>query len=694
MNINKTTLAGQLSVLTLTLTALTALILSGCDRGSPSSASGDAVVASVAHKHNKPAESCFICDPALRDKGRLWCEEHGRYEDRCWLCHPELEDKDRPYCKEHFLYEDECHLCHPELKQVSPSAEGPKSDASNVAVAQCAAHGVDKAACFICDPVLRDKGRLWCKEHGRYEDRCWLCHPELEDKDRPYCKEHFLYEDECFICNPSLRSEKPKPSAATSRATQRPATVLFCKEHGVPEAECGICQPGRATSLRAGESMKIRFASRQSTTKAGVATVQPVVTNSAPTVRAYCEIRYNENNVARITPQAPGIVRRVLVNVGSVVKAGDVLADLDSPDLAKAKSEYLAKLQAAELAKIDLDRSQVIHDNTRKALGLCEGELSVEELEELSELDLGLNRRDLLTAHAQFEVAKSAYEREKMLLDQNIGSKADFQAAEAAYRKAWAEQLAVRDDLAFSSKRDLEAKTRAHKSARFDLESVKRQLLTLGLSETQVTEVPTQADAELACQYMRAPFVGTVIDRTAGIGEAVEPGQAVVTMADLSTMWLVLSIPADQAALVRPGMSVSATLPDLPGPAVQGKLVWVDSAVDERSRMVKARAEIPNPDGRLKAGMFGEAHVVVAEATQAVRVPRNAIQQYEKQPYVFVKLDDDLYALRRVAVGTKTNGTVDIIEGLSPDEPVVVAGSFTVLSEFLKSRLGAGCVDD
>lgn len=68
-------------------------------------------------KHDSPKSECFICDPTLRDKGRLWCKEHERYEDRCWICHPEAQDKTRPFCKEHSLYEDECFLCHPQLKK-------------------------------------------------------------------------------------------------------------------------------------------------------------------------------------------------------------------------------------------------------------------------------------------------------------------------------------------------------------------------------------------------------------------------------------------------------------------------------------------------------------------------------------------------------------------------------------------------
>lgn len=81
--------------------------------------------------------------------------------------------------------------------------------------ALCKPHKAPKELCFICDPKLREKGRLWCKEHNRYEDRCWECHPEAQDKKRLYCKEHSLYEDECFLCHPELK-KKDKPSAGAT----------------------------------------------------------------------------------------------------------------------------------------------------------------------------------------------------------------------------------------------------------------------------------------------------------------------------------------------------------------------------------------------------------------------------------------------------------------------------------------------
>ncbi len=609
--------------------AVALLVLSaGCPGPDASSSDDSEESAPAAHSHESAGEKCFICDPSLRETGRLWCREHACYEDRCWICQPDLEEKGRLYCAEHSLYEDECHLCHPELKEQGDS-EG--SDA----------------------------------EEGAPKDK------EIKKSQRS--------------------TDHPKRVADASGKPTRPA--LFCNEHRVPERECGICQPALAASLKPGEGMKVRFVSKRSTTKAGVKTRLPARSTTAPTITAFCETRLDGNALAQMTTLTPGVVRRVLVDVGSKVESGAALVELDSPTLAQAKSQLLANRHAVELATIDLERSRALRVNTGKALRLLQDQPTLEGLEQLSGLELGLNRKDLLSAHASFVASKADYEREKHLSSRDISSKAEVQAAEAAFQTAWASYLAVRDDLAFQSKRELEAATRKLKAAEFDLESARRLLFTLGLTKEQIEAIPAQTGEALTRHTVSAPFSGTIVERKAVAGEAVEPGESLFMLADLSTMWLALSIPADRSPHIRAGLTVGVTFPELDGRAVSGKIVWVNTCIDEKTRMVHARAVVPN-DGTLKAGLFGEARIVLGEAEQSLRVPRDSVQRFERQPFVFVKIEDDLYELRRVSIADKSDDGVEIIAGLEPDEPVVVSGTFIVMSEFLKSRLGAGCVDD
>ena len=211
--------------------------------------------------------------------------------------------------------------------------------------------------------------------------------------------------------------------------------------------------------------------------------------------------------------------------------------------------------------------------------------------------------------------------------------------------------------------------------------------------EESIAEVEEKQNVT-AILRVRAPYDGTLVSRSAVVGEAVKPGDALFTLVDLSEMWLELSIPADRIAAVEDGLTVEANFANVPGFRATGVISWIDTEVDERSRMIKARAVVPNAEGKLRAGMFGEARIFAGGSGLALQVPRSAVQRLDGQPYVFVKLEDDLYALRRVLLGTRRKRVTEVLRGIHAEDSIVVAGTFTVMSEFLKSRLGAGCVDE
>ncbi len=223
--------------------------------------------------------------------------------------------------------------------------------------------------------------------------------------------------------------------------------------------------------------------------------------------------------------------------------------------------------------------------------------------------------------------------------------------------------------------------------------TARQRLLNYGFAGTEIKKIENTQDSS-ALYTVRAPFGGTVVLRKAVLGEAAEPGQALLALADLTTLWLELSIPVEQVAFIEKGLDVEAAFDCLPSVSVKGKLSWVATSIDDRSRMLKARAVIPNERGVLKSGMFGKAHITLESVVSSLRVPKDAVQRFEGNPYLFVKEDEDLYALRRVVLGNNTDAGIDVIAGIGENDRVVAVGTFTVMSEYLKSRLGAGCVDD
>jgi cobalt-zinc-cadmium efflux system membrane fusion protein len=467
---------------------------------------------------------------------------------------------------------------------------------------RCARHDLPVSECFICDPGLREPGRLWCVEHDRYEDRCFLCHPELEAPGRLWCNEHNLYEDECTLCHPELRPAV-RPSATTA------SVVLECQEHGVPEQECGICHPELAATLAPGSGLKIRFESARSAAKAGVEIARPVMGSNLSDTEVLARVTYDQNHFARVTPLTGGVVSQVVADVGQSVSRGDHLATLSCPEVARVKSEYLSARAEEALKHIILKREQ----------GLVAQEISAQQ--------------DLDHAHAEHEIARNT--------------------------TAMARQ----------------------------------RLLNFGLTELAIVNVEQTGSASSALEVL-APFAGTIIDRHAVPGESVAPGDALFKIADLSSMWLELSLPEDELSSVSVGQPLVVKFDGQAGLEVSGRLTWIGTGVDDESRMVKGRAVLPNPNRLLRHGMFGHARLQTESGFDVLYVPADAVQHIDGFPFVFSRLADDLFELRRVALGGRGDAGVEIVAGLNREDEIVVTHSFAMKSELLKSRLGAGCVDE
>jgi len=219
-----------------------------------------------------------------------------------------------------------------------------------------------------------------------------------------------------------------------------------------------------------------------------------------------------------------------------------------------------------------------------------------------------------------------------------------------------------------------------------------QQLRTLGFTEDQIDVLGRQPQEEVLME-VRAPFAGEIVERTAVRGALVEMGKPLFTLADRSTMWAMLNIEEAALARVKVGQTVELRVEALPGRTFTGKLTWIAAEVDERSRMARARAEFPNPDGVLRAKMFARARILTRTAERAMLLPAAAICSLEGKPFVFVKLADDLFEARAVSLGVRFDGQLEVLEGLKAAETVVVNHGFSIKSQWLSSRMGAGCAD-
>lgn len=478
-----------------------------------------------------------------------------------------------------------------------------------------------------------------CTEHQLSVAECSSCDPDLREPGRLWCGEHDRYEDRCFICHPEIRE----------------ADRLWCSEHNLYEDECFFCHPELRDAQ--GESEDEEAAGP---TAAGVRSSSSgdLQCPEHGVLEAECGICHPDL-IAALQP-GQGLKIR-LESSESAAKAG-IRTSTPTPGSSLAGIVVLSRVSynQSHLARITPLTEGVVQ---RVLADVGDAVSKGQALVEIASPEIAKVKSDYLGALANEASKQIAYEREEGLAERDLSS-------QQAYEDALAER-----EVAASATR-----------------TARQLLLYYGLTEEQIRDVAETRSSSSRLSIL-APFSGTLIDRDAVIGQAAEVGDALFTLADLSSMWLELSIPEDRVSSLEVDNLVEATFDALPGMTVHGRLTWLASGVDERSRMVRARAIVPNPDSSLRDGMFGQTRILPERDLESVRVPTDALHRFDGAPFIFVRLAEDLYEIRRVDLGGTDGMSVEVLEGVLPQEDVVVTHSFTLKSEFLKSRLGAGCVD-
>jgi membrane fusion protein (multidrug efflux system) len=181
------------------------------------------------------------------------------------------------------------------------------------------------------------------------------------------------------------------------------------------------------------------------------------------------------------------------------------------------------------------------------------------------------------------------------------------------------------------------------------------------------------AKARLADTIIRASFDGNTGFRRVSVGSLVSPGTVITTLDDASIIKLDFTVPETYLYVLGKNLPITAATAGLPGREFKGKVAQIDSRVDPVSRSIAVRAELPNPKGELRPGMFMTVKLQ-GEATQALVVPEGAIVPEQGRVFVFV-VEGGLATRREVKLGKRRPGEVEVVEGLKEHERVVVEGT-------------------
>jgi membrane fusion protein, multidrug efflux system len=181
------------------------------------------------------------------------------------------------------------------------------------------------------------------------------------------------------------------------------------------------------------------------------------------------------------------------------------------------------------------------------------------------------------------------------------------------------------------------------------------------------------ARARLADTVIRAGFSGRTGFRRVSVGTLVGPNTVITTLDDTSVIKLNFTVPETAFSVIKKGLPVTATSVALPNRKFEGKVLDLDSRVDPITRSITVRAQIPNPDGALRPGMFMTV-ALQGEAVPALVVPETAIVPEQGSTYVFV-VRDGVAERREVHVGRRRPGEVQLVSGVKTGEHVVIEGT-------------------
>ncbi|MBT3922071.1 MAG: HlyD family efflux transporter periplasmic adaptor subunit [Nitrospina sp.] len=400
------------------------------------------------------------------------------------------------------------------------------------------------------------------------------------------------------------------------------------------------------------------------------------------TIRLPGEIELNEEKVVHIVPRVDGVVKKVFKDLGDQVSTGEIIAILESRELAEMKINFLTASKKVDLALADFDRETRVFENTRSMLDLLEQDLDPEETyHQLKDLVIGQSRELLIPAHAKLRLAKSIHHREKGLLEKGISSESEYLLALQDYKSAEARYIALREKIAYDGEWSLRQKKKTLEMDQLNLETANQKLLALGLSQEEVDQLLDRNDQNFTQYELRASLNGTVIQKHLTIGEAVNKDDAIFLLADLSEVWVNFSIPQKELKKVKLGQKVILNEGEK---SLKAKLSYLSSVMDEKTRTVTGRVVLPNKKRKLRPGGYVTVELILGERKVPIAVEPEAIQGIRDWSVVFVKYGSLLEA-RPLELGENDENRVEVLQGLKVGEEYVAINSYAVKAEIEKS---------
>ena len=212
------------------------------------------------------------------------------------------------------------------------------------------------------------------------------------------------------------------------------------------------------------------------------------------------------------------------------------------------------------------------------------------------------------------------------------------------------------------------------------VDAARERMRLLGMPKGLIDHVQRTLKPK-ALQTLVTPIGGELLSLELRAGMAVSAGQDLARLNGLSSIWLDAAIPESQAAAVQLGAQISASLTAFPGQTLKGRVIALLPSADVQTRTLTVRSELPNPEGKLRPGMFASVRLNSADEQPVLLIPSEAVIRTGKRALVMLAEGEGRYRPHEVQVGREADGRFEVLSGLSEGQAVVTSGQFLIDSE-------------
>lgn len=369
-------------------------------------------------------------------------------------------------------------------------------------------------------------------------------------------------------------------------------------------------------------------------------------------------------------------IEEMRVDIGSEVKAGDIVAVLDRATLQASVRSAQGTLQQAQ-ARLDGLQNPRQEDIAVARANVISQQNALDKILNPPQAQIDVLRAQLANAEADLKSAQSAYDR--IAFEPDAGRRPEAVALEKA-TNAYNVALSNLNNLLSAPQQDIDRARQAIETAEQQLRrAMSPSASDLSSARGQIVSAQAgleTANANLAEATVRAPIDGIVADRPSPVGSTIGASTPIVTLVSKDVEVI---IPVEETRLsdIAVGSEAVLTVSAYPGEEIPARVISISPVVDQRSRTVSVRVEPNSQDGRLRQGMFAQIRLIARERQGVVLVPRDAVVQRDGQNVVFTVTEGRARQVR-IEIGASDDRNTEVRSGLNVGQPVIVGPSATL----------------